>query len=147
MNYCLTSKRKCLALVNEHIVDGWDDPRMATISGMRRRGYPAKAIRTFCEKIGVSKAYSVVSMDLLESCVRDELNENAPRAMAVLDPLKVVIDNYPEGKTEEIEVEVHPNHPEMGTRKVLFGRELLLSARTLWLSLLKSISGFSPATR
>lgn len=147
LNYCLTSKRKCLALVNEHIVDGWDDPRMATISGMRRRGYPAKAIRTFCEKIGVSKAYSVVSMDLLESCVRDELNENASRAMAVLDPLKVVIDNYPEGKTEEIEVEVHPNHPEMGTRKVLFGRELLLSARTLWLSLLKSISGFSPATR
>ena len=126
LNYCLTSKRKCLALVNEHIVDGWDDPRMATISGMRRRGYPAKAIRTFCEKIGVSKAYSVVSMDLLESCVRDELNENAPRAMAVLDPLKVVIDNYPEGKTEEIEVEVHPNHPEMGTRKVLFGRELFV---------------------
>ena len=126
LNYCLTSKRKCLVLVNEHIVDGWDDPRMATISGMRRRGYPAKAIRTFCEKIGVSKAYSVVSMDLLESCVRDELNENAPRAMAVLDPLKVVIDNYPEGKTEEIEVEVHPNHPEMGTRKVLFGRELFV---------------------
>ena len=126
LNYCLTSKRKCLALVNEHIVDGWDDPRMATISGMRLRGYPAKAIRTFSEKIGVSKAYSVVSMDLLESCVRDELNENAPRAMAVLDPLKVVIDNYPEGKTEEIEVEVHPNHPEMGTRKVLFGRELFV---------------------
>ena len=126
LNYCLTSKRKCLALVNEGIVDGWDDPRMATISGMRRRGYPAAAIRNFCEKIGVSKAYSVVDMGLLESCVRDELNETAPRAMAVLEPLKLIIDNYPEGQTEDLEIEVHPAHPEMGTRKTVFSKELYI---------------------
>ena len=124
LNYCLTSKRKCLALVNEGIVDGWDDPRMATLSGMRRRGYPAEAIRDFCEKIGVSKAYSVVDFGLLESCVRDTLNASAPRAMAVLNPLKVIIDNYPDGKTETLEVELHPDHPEMGTRKVTFSKEL-----------------------
>ena len=124
LNYCLTSKRKCLALVNEGIVDGWNDPRMATLSGMRRRGYPAAAIRNFCEKIGVSKAYSVVDYGLLESCVRDELNANAARAMAVLRPLKVVIDNYPEGQTETLDVEIHPEHPEMGTRKVTFGKTL-----------------------
>jgi glutaminyl-tRNA synthetase len=124
LNYCLTSKRKCLALVNEGIVDGWNDPRMATLSGMRRRGYPAAAIRNFCEKIGVSKAYSVVDYGLLESCVRDELNANAARAMAVLRPLKVVIDNYPEGQTETLDVEIHPDHPEMGTRKVTFGKTL-----------------------
>ena len=126
LNYCLTSKRKCLALVNEGIVDGWDDPRMATISGMRRRGYPAAAIRNFCEKIGVSKAYSVVDMGLLEACVRDELNETAPRAMAVLEPLKLIIDNYPEGQTEDLEIEVHPAHPEMGTRKTVFSKELYI---------------------
>ena len=126
LNYCLTSKRKCLALVNDGIVDGWDDPRMATLSGMRRRGYPAAAIRNFCEKIGVSKAYSVVDMGLLESCVRDELNETAPRAMAVLRPLKLIIDNYPEGQTEELEIEVHPSHPEMGTRKTVFSKELFI---------------------
>lgn len=126
LNYTLTSKRKCLRLVKEGIVDGWDDPRMATICGMRRRGYPAAAIRNFCDMIGVSKAYSIVDFGMLESCVRDELNESAPRAMAVLNPLKVIIDNYPEGKTEEIEIENHPNHPEMGTRKVIFGRELFI---------------------
>lgn len=126
LNYTLTSKRKCLRLVKEGIVDGWDDPRMATICGMRRRGYPAAAIRNFCDMIGVSKAYSIVDFGMLESCVRDELNESAPRAMAVLNPLKVIVDNYPEGKTEEIEIENHPNHPEMGTRKVIFGRELFI---------------------
>ena len=126
LNYCLTSKRKCLALVRDGIVDGWDDPRMATLSGMRRRGYPPAAIRNFCEKIGVSKAYSVVDMGLLESCVRDELNETAPRAMAVLHPLKLIVDNYPEGKTELLDVEVHPAHPEMGTRQIVFSRELFI---------------------
>lgn len=126
LNYTLTSKRKCLRLVKEGIVDGWDDPRMATIGGMRRRGYPAAAIRNFCDMIGVSKAYSVVDFAMLESCVRDELNETAPRAMAVIHPLKLVIDNYPEGQTEEIEIENHPNHPEMGTRKVTFSRELYI---------------------
>ena len=124
LNYCVTSKRRSLYLVNNGYVDGWDDPRMVTICGMRRRGFPAAAIRDFCERIGVSKAYSVVDFGLLEACVRDNLNANAPRAMAVLRPLKVIIDNYPEGKTEELEVELHPDRPELGTRKVTFGREI-----------------------
>ena len=126
LNYCLTSKRKCLRLVKDNIVTGWDDPRMATLCGMRRRGYPAEAVRNFVDKIGVSKANSVVDYGLLESCVRDVLNANAPRAMAVIEPLKVVIDNYPEGKTETITVEIHPDHPEMGTREVTFSRELYI---------------------
>lgn len=124
LNYCVTSKRKCLALVKDGLVSGWNDPRMATLSGMRRRGYPAAAIRDFCERIGVSKAYSVVDYGLLESCVRDRLNVDAPRAMAVLRPLKVIIDNYPEGQAEELEVENNPDKPELGTRKVTFSREL-----------------------
>ena len=128
LNYCLTSKRKCLALVNEGIVDGWDDPRMVTLSGMRRRGYPAAAIRDFCDKIGVSKAYSVVDMGLLESCVRDALNSTAPRAMAVLDPIELVIENYPDGQTENIEIPVHPDHPEMGTRTVKFSKHLFIES-------------------
>lgn len=126
VNYTLTSKRKCLKLVNDHLVNGWDDPRMATICGMRRRGYPAAAIRAFVEKIGVSKAYSVIDYALLESCVRDNLNENAERTMAVLRPLKVVIDNYPDGKTEEIEIEINPNKPELGKRSVTFSKELFI---------------------
>lgn len=123
LNYTLTSKRKCLKLVQDNIVDGWDDPRMATISGMRRRGYPAEAIRDFCEKIGVSKAYSVVDFALLESCVRDNLNKNSARVMSVVDPLKLVIDNYPEDKTDILEVEYHPDHPEYGSRKIPFTKE------------------------
>ncbi|MGN1315777.1 MAG: glutamine--tRNA ligase/YqeY domain fusion protein [Acutalibacteraceae bacterium] len=126
LNYCITSKRRNIRLVTDNLVSGWDDPRMATICGMRRRGYPAQAIRTFIDKVGVSKAYSVVDYGLLEACVRDELNANAPRAMAVLDPLKVVIDNYPEGQTEELEVEIHPDKPELGKRKVAFGREIFV---------------------
>ena len=126
LNYCLTSKRKCLALVNEGIVDGWDDPRMVTLSGMRRRGYPASAIRDFCDKIGVSKAYSVVNMGLLEACVRDALNSTAPRAMAVLDPIELIVENYPDGQTEDIEIPVHPDHPEMGTRTVKFSKHLFI---------------------
>ncbi len=126
VNYTLTSKRKCLKLVNDGLVSGWDDPRMATICGMRRRGYPAKAIRDFVEKIGVSKAYSVIDYALLESCVRDFLNENAQRAMAVLRPLKVIIDNYPEGKTEEIPVDINPAKPELGKRSVTFSKEIFI---------------------
>ena len=126
LNYCVTSKRKCIELVEKHHVSGWDDPRMATICGMRRRGYPAEAIRDFIEKVGVSKAYSVVDYGLLESCVRDRLNASAPRAMAVLEPLKVIIDNYPEGKTEQLDVELHPDHPEMGSRNVTFSKELYI---------------------
>ena len=126
LNYTLTSKRKCLKLVEDNIVNGWDDPRMATISGMRRRGYPPEAIRDFCDKIGVSKAYSVVDFALLESCVRDSLNQNAPRAMAVIDPIKLIIDNYPEDKVENIEVEYHPDHEEYGKRTIPFGKELYI---------------------
>ena len=126
LNYTLTSKRKCLKLVQDGIVDGWNDPRMATLSGMRRRGYPAEAIREFCEKIGVSKAYSVIDFAMLESCVRDNLNQNSPRAMAVIDPIKLIIDNYPEDKVEELEVEYHPDHEEYGKRCVPFSRELYI---------------------
>ncbi len=126
VNYTLTSKRKCLKLVNDGLVSGWDDPRMATICGMRRRGYPSQAVRAFVDKIGVSKAYSVIDYALLESCVRDYLNENADRAMAVLRPLKVIIDNYPEGKTEQIEVDINPNKPELGKTSVTFSREVFI---------------------
>lgn len=126
VNYTLTSKRKCLKLVNDGLVSGWDDPRMATICGMRRRGYPSQAVRAFVDKIGVSKAYSVIDYALLESCVRDYLNENADRAMAVLRPLKVIIDNYPEGKQEQIEVDINPNKPELGKTSVTFSREIFI---------------------
>ncbi len=126
LNYTLTSKRKCLKLVTDRLVSGWDDPRMATLCGMRRRGYPAEAIRAFVDKIGVSKANSVIDYALLESCVRDYLNTNADRAMAVLRPLKVIIDNYPEDKTEQIEVDINPNKPELGKRKINFSREVYI---------------------
>lgn len=126
VNYTLTSKRKCLKLVNNGLVSGWDDPRMATICGIRRRGYPAEAVRAFVDKIGVSKAYSVIDYALLESCVRDNLNENADRAMAVLRPLKVIIDNYPENKTEEIDIDINPSKPEKGKRAVTFSREIFI---------------------
>ncbi|MGN0549293.1 MAG: glutamine--tRNA ligase/YqeY domain fusion protein [Acutalibacteraceae bacterium] len=124
INYCVTSKRKLLEMVNKGIVSGWDDPRMITLCGMRRRGYSAAAVRDFIDRVGVSKADSTVDYGLLEACVRDDLNAKAPRAMAVLRPLKVVIDNYPEGQSEEFDVELHPDHPEFGTRKVTFSREL-----------------------
>lgn len=126
LNYCVTSKRKCLELVQKGLVSGWDDPRMATLCGMRRRGYPPKAIRDFVNKVGVAKAYSVVDYGLLESCVRDCLNDTAPRAMAVLEPLKVVIDNYPEGAGEEIAIERHPDHPDMGAAPVVFSKEIYI---------------------
>lgn len=126
LNYTLTSKRKCLKLVKDHIVSGWDDPRMSTLCGMRRRGYTPTAIRDFCERIGVSKANSVIDFALLEACLREDLNKKAPRAMAVLRPIKLVIDNYPENQTEEIEVEVNPEDPSMGTRKVEFSKVLYI---------------------
>ena len=126
LNYTLTSKRKCLKLVNDGLVSGWDDPRMATVCGMRRRGFPAAAIREFAAKIGVSKAYSVVDFALLESCVRDDLNINADRCMAVLRPLKVIVDNYPDGKEEEVSVEINPNKPELGKRTVKFSKEIYI---------------------
>ncbi len=126
LNYTLTSKRKCLKLVQDGLVSGWDDPRMATICGMRRRGYPAEAIRAFVDKIGVSKANSVIDYALLESCVRDHLNMEADRAMAVLRPLKIIIDNYPADKVEMISVDINPNKPELGKREVEFSREVYI---------------------
>ncbi len=126
LNYTLTSKRKCLRLVKDNIVSGWDDPRMSTLCGMRRRGYAPEAIRDFCDRIGVAKSNSVVDMNLLEHCVREDLNKRAPRAMAVLRPLKVVVDNYPDGMCEDIEVELNPEDPSMGSRIVKFTKNLYI---------------------
>lgn len=122
----IMSKRYLRKLVEEGHVSGWDDPRMPTLCGLRRRGYTPEAIRDFLNRVGVAKADSVVETAMLEHCVREHLNAVAPRLMAVLDPVKLVIENWPEGKTEEIELENHPNVPEMGARKVLFGRELYI---------------------
>jgi glutaminyl-tRNA synthetase len=124
LDYTIMSKRKLLQLVQERRVDGWDDPRMPTICGLRRRGYPAVAIREFCERIGVSKFKSATELALLESCVRDQLNRTAMRRMAVLNPLKVVIDNYPEAGEEWFEAVNNPEDPAAGSRKVPFSREL-----------------------
>ncbi|NBD08705.1 MULTISPECIES: glutamine--tRNA ligase/YqeY domain fusion protein [Corallococcus] len=128
LTYTVMSKRKLLQLVTERLVSGWDDPRMLTISGLRRRGYTPASLRDFARRIGVSKSDSLIDMGVLELSIRDDLNETAPRAMAVLRPLKVVLENYPEGQTEELEVANHPQKPELGTRKVPFGRELYIEA-------------------
>lgn len=126
LTYTVMSKRKLLRLVKENFVSGWDDPRMPTLAGMRRRGYPPEAIRNFCDRIGVAKNESVVDLALLEYFVREELNKKANRVMTVLRPLKVVIDNYPAGKTEEVEAVNNPEDPASGTRKVLFSREIYI---------------------
>jgi glutaminyl-tRNA synthetase len=120
------SKRKLKRLVDEGHVTGWDDPRMPTLSGMRRRGYPAAAIREFLRRLGVSKSFQVIELGALETCVRDELNEHAPRRFAVLNPLKVVIENYPEDREEQMEAANHPNHAELGSRTVPFCREIYI---------------------
>jgi glutaminyl-tRNA synthetase len=124
LNYTVMSKRKLLELVASGIVSGWDDPRMPTLSGLRRRGYTPEAIRDFCDRIGVAKRDSVVDIALLEHCLREDLNRRAQRAMAVLRPLKVVLENYPEGLVEEMEVPNNPEDPAAGTRKVPFSRVL-----------------------
>ena len=123
------SKRKLRKLVEDGIVDGWDDPRMPTICGLRRRGYTPKSIRNFCERIGVSKTNSTVDYAFLEHCLREDLNESAQRTMTVLDPVKLVITNYPEGKSEEFEIENNPNCPEDGTRTITFSRECSCTPR------------------
>lgn len=122
LTHTVMSKRKLRALVEEGYVNGWDDPRMPTISGLRRRGYTPESIRDFCDRIGVAKSNSMVEIPMLEHCVREDLNKNAPRVMAVLRPLKVVIENYPEGQVEEMEAEINPEKPEEGTRKIPFSR-------------------------
>ena len=126
VTYTLLSKRKLLQLVNEKYVSGWDDPRMPTLSGIRRRGYPPEAIRNFVWSVGVSRTNGVVDLAMLEHFVRENLNKSAPRAMAVLRPLKVVIDNYPEGQVEEMEAVNNPEDPEAGTRKVPFSKVLYI---------------------
>ena len=126
LQYTVTSKRKLTQLVDEGFVEGWDDPRMPTIAGLRRRGYTPAAIRDFCVRIGVTKADNSVEMGVLENCIREDLNVNAPRRMAVLHPLKVVIENYPEGQTEELEAANHPQDESLGTRKIPFGREVYI---------------------
>ncbi len=126
LSYTVMSKRKLLVLVKKGIVAGWNDPRMPTISGLRRRGYTPEAIRSFCERIGVAKANSVVDIALLEHCVREDLNLRARRVMGVLRPLRVVIDNYPEGKVEWLEAVNNPEDPSMGTRRVPFSRVLYI---------------------
>ncbi len=126
LNYTVMSKRKLLDLVDKGLVDGWDDPRMPTISGLRRRGYTPESIRDFCEEIGVAKYNSKVDATKLENAVRDHLNKVAPRRMAVLDPIKVVIENYPEGETELLEAVNNPEDPDAGTREIPFSRELYI---------------------
>ena len=126
LEYTITSKRKLTQLVDEGHVEDWDDPRMPSIAGMRRRGYTPAAIRDFCERIGVTKSANNVEMGVLENCVRDDLNVHAPRRMAVLHPLKVVIDNYPEDQVEELQAANHPQDESMGTRSIPFARELYI---------------------
>jgi len=126
LQYTVMSKRKLTQLVDEGYVEGWDDPRMPTIAGLRRRGYTPESIREFCYRIGVTKSDNSVEMAILESAIRDDLNENAERRMAVLHPIKLVIENYPEEQVEELEVGNHPQKPEMGTRTVPFCREVYI---------------------
>ncbi|EKT3973031.1 glutamine--tRNA ligase/YqeY domain fusion protein [Flavobacterium psychrophilum] len=126
LNYTVMSKRKLLQLVQDKVVNGWDDPRMPTISGLRRRGYTAKSIRNFCETIGVAKRENVIDVSLLDFCLREDLNKTAPRVMAVLDPVKLVITNYPEGKEEWLEAENNQEDESAGFRKVPFSRELYI---------------------
>ncbi|MDA3785693.1 MAG: glutamine--tRNA ligase/YqeY domain fusion protein [Deltaproteobacteria bacterium] len=126
LNFTVMSKRKLMQMVDEKLVNGWDDPRMLTISGLRRRGYTPASIRKFCAEIGVAKRESRIDMGILENAVRDDLNDIAPRRLAVLHPLKVVITNYPEEKEEELTVANHPKNPEMGTRLIPFSREIYI---------------------
>ena len=126
LSHTVMSKRRLLALVEDGVVSGWDDPRMPTLAGLRRRGYTPESIRDFCERIGIAKADNVIEMALLEHCVRDDLNRRAERRMAVLQPLRLVIENYPEGQVEELEAVNNPEDPAAGTRKVPFSRVLYM---------------------
>lgn len=126
LTYTVMSKRKLRVLVEEGYVSGWDDPRMPTISGLRRRGYTPESIRDFCERIGVAKSNSIVDIAMLEHCIREDLNLRAPRVMAVLRPLKIIIDNYPDGKIEWFEAENNPNDPEAGSRKIPFSKVIYI---------------------
>ena len=126
LNYTVMSKRKMLRLVTEGHVNGWDDPRMPTLSGMRRRGYTPQSIRAFCDRVGLAKRENVIEMELLEYCLRDDLNRRAERRLGVLNPLKVTLQNYPEDQTEELDAINNPEDPDAGTRKIHFSREILI---------------------
>ena len=126
LEYATISKRKLKLLVDNNHVNGWNDPRMPTISGLRRRGYTALSIRDFCERIGVSKVNSLTDISILESSIRDDLNSSAPRSMAVINPIKLLIENYPEGKLESLQAPIHPQKEEMGTREIFFSREIFI---------------------
>ncbi|MCG8377952.1 MAG: glutamine--tRNA ligase/YqeY domain fusion protein [Proteobacteria bacterium] len=126
LNYTVTSKRKLNELVTEGHVSGWDDPRMPTITGMRRRGYTPEAIRDFCDRIGITKSDTLIDVGVLENCVREDLDKRTRRVLGVLNPLKVIIDNYPEGETELLDAPYHPNDPDMGNRQLPFSKELFI---------------------
>ena len=144
LTYTVMSKRKLLELVSLGIVDGWDDPRMPTISGFRRRGYTAASIRRFCREIGVAKADSMVEVELLQHCLREELNKTARRGMAVLNPLKVVLENWPEGFVDELPAENNPEDPEAGSRKVKIGREVYIEREDFMEEPVKGFFRLSP---
>ncbi len=126
LEHTITSKRKLATLVEKNIVDGWDDPRMPTLSGMRKRGYPASTIQDFCQRVGITKKDKSIEMALLENSVRERLNNDSPRIMAVLNPLKVTIENYPDGATEELDAKNHPKNPDMGNRSMIFNKEIFI---------------------
>jgi len=128
LEYTLMSKRKLNELVVRNLVNGWDDPRMPTIAGLRRRGYTPGSIREFCRRIGVTKQDNMIEVAMLDACIREELNEYSPRAMAVINPVKVIIENYPEGQVEILNAAIHPNKEDMGTRELAFSRELFIDA-------------------
>ncbi len=146
LTYTVMSKRKLHELVNQKIVNGWDDPRMPTLMGIRRRGYTPEAVRTFCERIGVGRSDSWIDVSVLEECVREDLNERAPRALAVLRPLRVVISNYPDGHSEEFGAANHPQKPEMGSRTVSFSRELFIEQDDFMESPPKGFFRMTPGT-
>ena len=126
LDYSIMSKRLLTMLVDENRVSGWDDPRLPTLSGLRRRGYTPRAIRNFCTRIGVTKNEQQIEASVLENCVREDLDKSAPRAFAVMDPLKIVIENYPQGQVEQLEAHNHPNDPNMGSRQISFCREIYI---------------------
>jgi glutaminyl-tRNA synthetase len=147
LTYTVLSKRKLMQLVDEGHVDGWDDPRLPTLAGVRRRGFTPEAIRTFVERMGVTKSESLIDMGVLENCVRDHLNEVAPRRIGVLDPVKLVIDNYPAGQTENCEAPNHPQQPELGTRQLLFAKELWIEREDFMATPIKGYFRLYPGNR
>ena len=144
VDYTITSKRKLKELVENELVRGWDDPRMPTLAGLRRRGYPSAAIRDFCDRVGVAKNEGVVEMGLLEHCVREDLDRSAPRAMGVLRPLKLTIETWPEERVDWVDAARHPQHPEMGTRKIPIGRTVYIESADFMLEPPKKFFRLAP---